>query len=67
MHHDFFYFIVSNNSRNGLLLCKPKTRIKFCDKNIFIYSIDLFNSLPIDIRNETNFKCFLTKCTEFLS
>ena len=49
---------ISKNTRNGLILEKPKTRNKFCDKNFFIYSTDLFNSLPKDIRNDNNYKSF---------
>ena len=54
-----------NTTRNGIFCKISKTRIKFCDKNFFIYSSKLFNSLPMYIRNETNFnkyvkylKCF---------
>ncbi len=60
-------FIISQNVRNGRLIVRPKTRNYFCDKNLFCNSIDLFNALPKDIRNETNLKCFLTKCEKFYS
>jgi len=44
--------------RNGLLAHVPKTRIQFCDKNFFMYSIKLFNSLPLIIRNCQKFSSF---------
>ena len=59
-------FELSNNNRNGIMICKPKTRINCCDKNFFTFSIDLFNSMPMYIRNESSYKCFLTKCNDFL-
>ena len=39
-------FKINRKTRNGLLLDKPKTRNKFCEKNFFNYSIDLtFDSI----------------------
>ena len=63
-HWKDFYSILRND-RNGRIIDKPKTRNNFCDKNFFIHSIQLFNSLPIDIRNENNLNLFLTKCQHF--
>ena len=34
---------LSHNTRNGRLIIKPSTRNHFCDKNFFMYSINLFN------------------------
>ena len=59
-------FIISENTRNGRVLLKPRNRINICDKNFFYYSINLFNSLSLDIRNETVFSKFIAKCEEFL-
>ena len=59
-------FEFNTNLRNGKLLLRPKTRNNFTDKNLFMYSIELFNSLPKNIRNEIHCKTFLTKCLDFL-
>jgi hypothetical protein len=45
---------------------KIHTRIQFCDKNIFIYAINLFNALLISIRTEKRLKTFLSLCETFL-
>ena len=47
-----------DNDRNGFLLCKPFSRNCFSDKNMFNYSIDLFNSLPKVLRNQIMSKTF---------
>ena len=54
------------NTRNGCKIEKPFTRTNICDKNFIIYSIDLFNNLPIDARNEYKFSMFISKCKAFL-
>ena len=58
-------YIISDNTRNGILIVKPNTRNTFCDKDFFIFSINLFNNLPKFIRNETKLNVFLTKCQKF--
>jgi hypothetical protein len=60
-------YIISENDRNGRLILKSRTRNEFCDKNFFIYSIDSFNQLPRHVRDESNFKIFLTNCENFYS
>jgi hypothetical protein len=59
-------FFVTNNTRNGLVISNINTRINLCDKNFFVYAIKLFNSLPIDIRNEQSFICYKSKLELFL-
>ena len=39
------------NNRNGKFLYVPRTRNNLCDRNFYINSIKLYNSLPIYIRN----------------
>lgn len=56
-------FIVKN-TRNGIKLELRKTRLKFCDKNYFIYFIRIFNLLPIYIRNESKLSCFIQNVKE---
>ncbi len=54
-------FSIENiNTRNSPLLNKIHTRIQFCDKNFFIYAINLFITLPIDVRTEKRFKTFMS-------
>jgi hypothetical protein len=43
------------DSRNGILLEPIHTRVRLCDRNFYIYSINLFNSLPIIVKNEKSF------------
>ena len=57
---------ISIHTRNGVLIEKIHTRIKFCDQNFFIFALNLFNYLPLDIRCETNLSKFLTKCKSLL-
>jgi hypothetical protein len=59
-------FKFSNNVRNGKVLYKPKTRNNLTDKNFFIYSIDLFNSLPRSLRDQILLKTFVKNCKSFL-
>jgi hypothetical protein len=50
--------ILFHNSRNGIVIKIPKTRIKKCDQQFFIRISKEFNDLPKDIRNsitQTNF------------
>jgi hypothetical protein len=50
--------ILFDNSRNGIVIKIPKTRIKKCDQQFFITISKEFNDLPKDIRNsitQTNF------------
>ncbi len=47
------------DTRNVCMLDKIHTRIQFCDKNFFVHAINLFNSLPNQIRNEKHFVKFL--------
>jgi len=56
---------VFKDTRNGTVIDKPICRINFCKKNFIIYSIDLFNSLPKQIRNETKFSKFIQLCQEY--
>ena len=58
---------IKDNNRNGLLLYKPFARNCFSDKNMFNYSIDLFNSLPKILRNQIMSKTFLTNCKSFFN
>ena len=58
---------INENQRNGKLLYKPFNRNCFSDKNVFIYLIDLFNSLPKNIRNQINSNSFLTNCKTFFN
>ncbi len=57
----------TNDTRNGLMLEIPKTRIKICDKNFFINAMKLFNSLPKIIRNETEFSLYLKNVKIFIT
>jgi len=57
---------VMKDSRNGILLEPIHTRIRLCDQNFYIYSINLFNSLPISVRNEKSFVTFMSLCQTFL-
>jgi hypothetical protein len=57
----------TKTTRNGLLIELPKTKLKFCGKNFFINSINLFNSLPIFIRNETKLSIFIQNVKTFLN
>lgn len=61
------HYIIANNDRNGIHIIKPKTRNIFCDKNFFVHSINLFNDLPKDVRNETNINKFLSECEIYFS
>jgi len=54
------------NTRNGCKIEKPFSRTNICDKNFLIHSIDLFNNLPIDARNEYKLSMFISKCKAFL-
>ncbi len=50
--------ILFDNSRNGIVIKIPKTRIKKCDQQFFIRISKQFNDLPKYIRNsitQTNF------------
>ena len=58
-------FIIKE-TRNGLLLENIHSRLQFCDKNFFIYTINLFNSLPVNIRNEKQFVKFISLSESFL-
>ena len=57
---------VIKDTRNGLMLEKIHTRLQFCDKNFFVYTINLFNSLPNEIRNEKQSVKFIFLCEKFL-
>ena len=57
---------VLNKSRNGNLIHNIFTRINLCDNNMFVMGIKLFNTLPIDIRNETKYSKFCKLCLMFL-
>jgi len=47
-----------NDTRNGIIIEVPKTRIQKCDQHFFIQISKEFNSLPKDIRNKINEKNF---------
>ena len=51
--------LIINKTRNGILVQQIHNRINLCDNNLFAMSSKLFNSLPINIRNET-------KCSKFI-
>jgi hypothetical protein len=53
------------DSSNGILLEPIHTRVRLCDKSFYIYSINLFNSLPILVRNEKTFMNFMSLCQTF--
>ena len=52
-------------SRNGTYCKTTMNRISLSDKYIFNYSVVLFNSLPIFIRNENCFNKFLLYLKQF--
>jgi len=55
------YFKFENSgptSRNGIKLIPPKFRL-FSTNNFSLYICDIFNSLPIDLRNSFNYSQFL--------
>jgi len=54
------------DTRNGCKIERSFTRINICSKNFIIYSIDLFNNLPLEARNECKLSIFIQKCRAFL-
>jgi len=61
-HYYKFY-----DSRNGIFIEQLFSRIYFCDKNFVCNSINLFNSLPKDIRNEQKYSVFIRKCESYFN
>ena len=55
------------SNRNGLFIKMSKIRIKFCDKNFVLYGIELFNNLPMDIRNLDKFSLFKSHIIKYFN
>lgn len=53
-------------TRNGPLLEVPFSRISLCDHNFFIFSINLFNSLPKEIRSCNTLSSFIKESEYYL-
>ena len=64
--HWFDYFIFYDTKRNGIKLKSNFNRIALTEKNFFNYCINNFNSLPMFLRNENDFKSFLHNLSEIL-
>ena len=52
-------------TRNGVF-CKTYLHKTICDKNIFIYASNLFNSLPKNIKSDNNYRNFVNNLQSFL-
>lgn len=60
------YFTFYNTTRNGIKLKTNFRRIDIINKNFFNHCIQLFNDLPILLRNEDNFKNFVNNLFDVL-
>ncbi len=59
-------FTFKRSQRNGNFLYALKTRINLCDRNVFSYAIKLYNSLPLNLRNNDNLLIDINVSEKFL-
>ena len=57
----------TENDRIGTKIKTDFIRISKCEKSLFFFCKQIFNDLPIHIRNELNFKCFSNFLNVFYS
>jgi hypothetical protein len=53
------------NDRTGTKIVNELIRISKCENSFFYFSSNIFNNLPINIRNETNLKVFTKLVHDF--